>query len=188
MTETLQTSRTLNGIDVLSLKQLPEGVAQGRHSGIVKFGVSTQWRGGTTSETRVTGYDFSGPHVKRNFSIHSDEPYEILGSNQHPNPQELLMAGFNACMTVGYVVGATARGIELESISIETEGELDMRGFLGLDAKVKPGYDTLHYTVRIKGDGTAEQFREIHEEVIRTSPNRFNIANPIRLTADLVVE
>jgi hypothetical protein len=52
---------------------------------------------------------------------------------------------------------------------------------------VKPGYDELHYTVRIKGNGTAEQFKEIHDAVIKTSPNRWNIANPIKLTSDLIV-
>ena len=56
------------------------------------------------------------------------------------------------------------------------------------DPSIRPGYDEIHYTVRIKGDGTPEQFREIHETVMRTSPNRFNLANPIRLTAELVVE
>jgi hypothetical protein len=63
-----------------------------------------------------------------------------------------------------------------------------LRGFLGLDATVKPGYDEIHYTVRIKGDGKPEQFEKIHQNVIATSPNRFNLANPIKLTANLVVE
>jgi hypothetical protein len=99
----------------------------------------------------------------------------------------MLMAAFNACMLVGYVAGATVNGIDLDSVVIETSGELDLRGFLGL-AKVKPGYDSLHYTVRIKGDGTPEQFQKIHETVIATSPNRWNLANPIKLSSDLIVE
>ena len=42
--------------------------------------------------------------------------------------------------------------------------------------------------MRIKGDGTPEQFRKIHETVIQTSPNYFNVSRPIRLDAELVVE
>ncbi len=91
-------------------------------------------------------------------------------------------------MLVGYVAGASVHGITLEKLEIESEGELDLRAFLGIDGTVKPGYDQIHYTVRIKGDGTPEQFRDIHETVIKTSPNRWNIANPIKLSSDLVVE
>lgn len=98
------------------------------------------------------------------------------------------MAALNACMTVGYTALCALEGIELEEIRIETRGDIDLRGFLGLDPNVKPGYDEIQYTVHIKGDGTPEQFRKIHERVIATSPNRFNIANPIRLKTDLVVE
>jgi hypothetical protein len=57
-----------------------------------------------------------------------------------------------------------------------------------LDPKVKPGYEEISYTVYIKGNGTPEQFQKIHETVCATSPNRYNIANPIKLDTHLVVE
>ena len=95
---------------------------------------------------------------------------------------------FDACIMVGYVAGASLHGITLSKLEIETQGELDLRGFLGLDPNVKPGYDSLTYVVRIKGNGTPEQFREIHETVKNTSPNYFNIAKPVAVDAVLVVE
>ena len=69
------------------------------------------------------------------------------------------MAAMNACMLVGYVAGAAVNGITLEKLEIETDGTLDLRGFLGIDERVKPGYDSVAYTVRIRGNGTPEQFR-----------------------------
>ena len=116
-----------------------------------------------------------------------DEPFELLGENTAPNPQEYLMTALNACVMVGYVAGAAIRGIRLESLELVTEGALDLRGFLGIDPTVKPGYDRIRYTVRIKGNGTAEQFREIHETVLKTSPNYFNVSQPVAIDADLVV-
>jgi hypothetical protein len=89
---------------------------------------------------------------------------------------------------VGYVTGCAMKGIELERLSIETEGELDLRGFLGLDDSVKPGYDEIRLIVRIKGNGTPEQFQEIHETVKARSPNFFNISNPIAIKPELVVD
>jgi uncharacterized OsmC-like protein len=98
------------------------------------------------------------------------------------------MAALNACITVGYVAGASMKGIALEKVEIETSGRLDLRGFLGIDPAVAPGYDTIHYVVRIKGAGTPEQFQEIHETVATTSPNYFNITRPVKIDARLVVE
>ena len=88
---------------------------------------------------------------------------------------------------VGYVAQCSVRGITLESLEIETEGDIDLRGFLGLDASVPAGYKDLKYTVRIKGDGTPEQFEEVHAAVMATSPNFYNIANAITLKPTLVV-
>jgi uncharacterized OsmC-like protein len=188
MSTAIAAKRTVNGVDTVALKQLIADVDTHPAHRKVKFGVATHWRGGAKSETRVTGYEFGGRSIPKDFSIQIDEPRELCGSNTQPNPQEMLMAAFNSCMLVGYVAGATLHGIELESLTIDTQGELDLRGFLGLDASVKPGYDQIHYTVRVKGNGTDEQFRQIHETVVATSPNRWNMANPIKLSAELVVE
>jgi len=181
-------SSKINGIDTDALKNVMTEVSKQPAKGKAKFQVATQWKGGATSETRVRGFEIGGQHVARDFSIKTDEPTELLGSNTAPNPQEVLMAGLNACMTVGYVTGCAMHGIELESMSIETEGELDLRGFLGLDDSIPPGYREMQYTVRLKGNGTPEQFRQVHETVMKTSPNYFNMASPIRMKPRLVVE
>ena len=98
------------------------------------------------------------------------------------------MTALNACIIVGYVAGAAMKGIRLDKVEIETSGQLDLRGFLGIDPSVPPGYETIHYTVTMKGNGSEADFREIHETVMKTSPNYFNIARPIRIDSRLVVE
>ncbi|MFO7714374.1 OsmC family protein [Desulfosarcina sp.] len=94
-------------------------------------------------------YRIGGQSVKKDITIATDEPLELGGTNTHANPQETLMAALNACMTVGYAVGCAMEGIELEELRIETQGDIDLRGFLGLDPNVKPGYDEIHYTAHI---------------------------------------
>lgn len=178
----------INGFDTQGLKTMVDKVAAHETEGIARFQVATRWQGGTRSETSVNAYELGGRKYSKNFKIVTDEPCELLGENCAPNPQEVLMAGLNACMTVGYVAGCSIRGIELESLEIETEGELNLRGFLGLDENVKPGYDELRYNVRIKGNGTPQQFEEIHKTVMATSPNYWNMANPIQLVPQLIVE
>ena len=97
------------------------------------------------------------------------------------------MAAFNACIMVGYVAGASVKGINLESVEIRTRGQLDLRGFLGLRDDVAPGYEAIDYEVRIKGDGTPQDFEEIHQTVMKTSPNYFNISRPIKMNGTLSV-
>lgn len=181
-------AQVINGIDTGAVKELIGRVANNSEEGQTHWKVTTSWKGGARTETRVDGYHIGGEYIKKDFKIATDEPLELGGTNQNANPQETLMAALNACMTVGYVVGCAMEGIELEDLRIETEGDIDLRGFFGLDPKIKPGYDEIHYTVHIKGNGTEEQFRKVHETVIATSPNRFNVASPIRLTSDLVLE
>jgi hypothetical protein len=86
------------------------------------------------------------------------------------------------------VAQCAVRGIVLESLVIETEGEIDLRGFLGIDPTVPNGYESLRYTVRMKGNGTKEQFAEIHKAVMATSPNFYNLSQPVALEATLVIE
>jgi uncharacterized OsmC-like protein len=187
-TATKTPTTTINGLDMDALSQVMASVEETPSEGIVSFRVNSAWQGQTRSETSVESYTLGGNEISRRFKIAVDEPFELLGQNTAPNPQEMLMTALNACMMVGYVAGASAKGITLESVEIETTGSLDLRGFLGIDPDVRPGYEKLQYTVRIKGDGTPEQFQEIHETVMKTSPNYFNVAQPIRLDARLEVE
>jgi uncharacterized OsmC-like protein len=182
------TTAKLNGIDTDALKATMEAVSQDGSKGIARFQVTTCWKGGTRSETRVEGWSLGGERLAKDFTINIDEPAELLGSNTAANPQEYLQAATNACMMATYVAACSMQGIELEHVEIESSGELDLRGFLGLDKNVKPGYDELEYTVRIKGNGTAKQFEAVHKWVMATSPNYWNIANPIKMKPRLVVE
>ena len=187
-TNTAEKSNRVNGIDVDALRGVISDVEKDPSKGLVEFRVSSAWKGQTRSEATVQSYSIGGQKVDRSFKWEIDEPFELLGENTAANPQEMLMAALNACVMVGYVAGASVNGITLEKLELETRGELDLRGFLGIDESVSPGYENIEYTVRIKGDGTPEQFQAIHENVIKTSPNYFNISRPIRLDAKLEVE
>jgi uncharacterized OsmC-like protein len=178
----------VNGINVDDLFALIEEVKRDPAKGKTEWRVATTWQGQTRSRAEVEGFGIGGNEVPRRFSIDIDEPCELGGSNQYANPQEHLIAALNACIMVGYVAQCAVRGITLESLAIETEGEIDLRGFLGIDPAVKRGYDSLRYKVRIKEDGTKKQFAEIHEAVMATSPNFYNLSRPVALQPTLVVE
>jgi uncharacterized OsmC-like protein len=185
MLDTVQ--NRVNGLDLNALGEVVEAIQDDPSQAKVAFNVTTRWTGQTRSESTVDGFTIAGNRVARSHTIVADEPNELLGADSAPNPQELLMAAVNACMTVGYVAGAATHGITLDSLEIATRGTLDLRGFLGLDDTVPPGYEAIDYDVRIAGNGTPEQFEEIHQTVMKTSPNYFNMARPIRMNGTLDV-
>jgi uncharacterized OsmC-like protein len=178
----------VNGINVDDLFALIDGVKREPARGKTNWHVTTTWQGQARSRAEIQSYEIGGEQVPRRFSIDIDEPRELGGSNSFANPQEHLIAALNACMTVGYVAQCAVRGITLESLAIETNGEIDLRGFLGIDPAVPQGYENLSYTVRIKGNGTKEQFAEVHAAVMATSPNFYNLSQSVALKPALVVD
>jgi uncharacterized OsmC-like protein len=182
------TKEKLNGIDTEALKQVMGQISKDPSLGKVKFDVTTTWKGTTKSETVVQGYEIGGQKVKRVHTFVIDEPTELLGEDTSANPQEYLMGAMNACILNTYVIAAAMKGIKLEKVEMEAEGELDLRGFLGIDKNVIPGYKELKYKVRLKGNGTREQYEEVHNAVIATSPNYYNITHAIKLNTELIFE
>jgi uncharacterized OsmC-like protein len=178
----------VNGINVDDLFALIDDVKREPAEGTTNWHVTTTWQGQARSRAEIESYEIGGKKVPRRFSIDIDEPRELGGSNGFANPQDHLIAALNACMTVGYVAQCAVRGINLESLTIETDGEIDLRGFLGIDPAVPQGYQNLSYTVRIRGNGTREQFAEVHKAVMATSPNFYNLSRPVTLNPAMIVE
>jgi len=141
----MQTTMTsmVNGIDTQALRAAMDEMAADAAKAQTRWRVTTRWMGGTRCDTHVKECTIGGQRVAKDFTIRIDEPKELCGTNQFANPQEYLMAAMNACMTVGYALACAMEGIELEDLRIETEGDIDLRGVLGLDPGVKPGYDEL---------------------------------------------
>src|SRR5208337_5594659 len=125
----------VNGINVDDLFALIDDVKRDPAKGKTNWRVSTTWQGQARSRAEIESYEIGGEKVPRRFSIDIDEPRELGGSNSFANPQEHLIAALNACMTVGYVAQCAVRGITVENLAIETDGEIDLRGFLGIPCR-----------------------------------------------------
>jgi uncharacterized OsmC-like protein len=170
----LSSSSVVNGIDTDAVHTLIESVEANPTQGMTHWQVASTWQGGMHSRARV--------------EIDIDEPLELGGGNAYANPQEYLLAGLNACMMVGYSALCALQGITLQKLEITTEGDIDLRGFFGLDPSVAPGYRELRTRVVIKGDGTEDQLRKIHELVLATSPNFYNVTRAVAVVPSLIIE
>ena len=184
----LSSSSVVNGIDTDAVHTLIESVEVNPPQGMTHWKVANTWQGGMHSRARVDSFAIGGNSVPRSFSIDIDEPLELGGGNAYANPQEYLLAGLNACMMVGYSALCALQGITLQKLEITTEGDIDLRGFFGLDPSVAPGYRELRTRVVIKGDGSEDQLRKIHELVLATSPNFYNVTRAVAVVPSLIIE
>jgi uncharacterized OsmC-like protein len=184
----LSSGSVVNGIDTDAVHTLIESVEANPAQGMTHWQVVSSWQGGAHSRAQVDSFSIGGINVPRRFSLDIDEPLEIGGGNAYANPQEYLLAGLNACMMVGYSALCALQGITLQKLEITTEGDIDLRGFFGLDPSVAPGYRELRTRVVIKGDGTEEQLRKIHELVLATSPNFYNVTRAVAVVPSLIIE
>jgi uncharacterized OsmC-like protein len=129
-----------------------------------QFRAANQWIDGGHNRSTVKGFygacqeDQSRTEA---FVMEADEP-AILGSNDKaPNPVEFVLHGLAACLTTTMAYHAAVRGIHIEAISSKLEGDLDLRGFLGLSDDVRKGYHHVRVTMTVKSDATADQLREL---------------------------
>jgi len=177
----------VNGIPVADVHELIAAVSADPAVGLTRWKVTNTWQGGTQNRASVAGFEIGGEPVARPFDFGVDEPLQIGGTNKFANPQEYLLGALNACMLVGFTALCALHGYEIETLEIATEGDIDLRGFFGLDPQVSPGYDALATTLTVKGSAKAEEFQQIFQAMLATSPNVHNITRPVQLTSKLVV-
>jgi len=105
----------------------------------------------------------------RQFHIGVAEPNDLGGDDSAPNPMELLLAGLDGCLAVVADVVAAEYGAKINALSLETEADLDLRGFLGT-AQVQPYFQAVRTKIDIDIDLSSEKFNEYTEEVLRRCP------------------
>lgn len=175
-----------NSIPTAALSEFVNEVSNAPEEAVMDYGIEVIWESGTRSRTETKPM-MVGPHqVSRSFSWKSDEPRQLMGNNHGPNPQELLMSGLGSCMMVSFIAGATAAGVQLESVKLDFEGTLDLRGFMGLGTNSTVGFPQISYTLHVTGDATPEQFEELHRKSVAHSPNAQTIVNPVALNGTIV--
>lgn len=181
--------RPVNGVDVKQLEDAVEAISADPTVGQFTFWAETEWLDALKCVTVIDEFDQAGETIStREFTIEGDEPEQILGERTAPNAVELLLAALGSCLSVGYAANAAAMGIELNDLRFEMEGDVDLRGFLGISEDVRAGYDTIICTVYLDANASEEELVELSERVESTSPLMDTIMNEVPLETRLVTE
>jgi uncharacterized OsmC-like protein len=114
----------------------------------------------------------------RGHAIKVDEPSALAGSNLGASPVEHALVALASCQAITYRFWAAQLGIELDGIEVSAEGDLDLHGFFGFDAGVRPGFTAIRLEVTPSGPETAERYRELADAVDAHCPVLDLFANP----------
>jgi uncharacterized OsmC-like protein len=152
-----------NGVNTPALFATINAVKETPALAKFRFRASNRWISGTFSETRVESFDGAGGthDHQTQFRYAADHPAVLVGEDRGPTPIEFLLHGLAACLTAGIGNIAAARGITLRAVTSHVEGDIDLRGILGLSNEVRNGYERIRITFDIEGDAPAEKLREV---------------------------
>ena len=176
----------LNNINIAGLSEYTNEVKENPEEARATYGIELNWTSGTKMKAKTKNIVFGNHKLVRDFEFTIDEPTQLLGVNCAPNPAEYLIGGMAGCMAVTFMAGATAMGIEIDSLKLEIDGELNLKGFLGLDDEVNPGFPEFKYIFYVKGNGTQDQYNKLMERVQNHSPNFNTIKNEVKVVGELV--
>src|SRR5262245_39987515 len=184
----MQTAKLVNGVDVDRLVETIEHLRDDPSLARLPFRARNEWIDGGHSRSTINGFygagqeDTSRTHP---FVVDADEPPVLLGDNQAPNTAEYVLHALAACLGGTMVYHAAARGIALDALECTIEGDVDLRGFLGLDETVRPGYEQIRVAFKASGDFDDDQLAEL-ARLTRYSPVRDIVSNPVPVAVDLV--
>jgi uncharacterized OsmC-like protein len=156
----------MNGVDTPTLFATINAVREQPELAKFQFRASSRWLAGTHSRSRVEAFSGAGGTHRHesDFQFDADHPKVLTGGGAGPTPIEFLLHGLAACLTAGIANVAAARGVTLSEVESTVEGDIDLRGILGLSKDVRNGYQGIRVSFRIKGDAPAEKLREIVEQ------------------------
>jgi uncharacterized OsmC-like protein len=160
-----------NGVNTPTLLATINAVKETPALAKFRFRASNRWVSGTYSESRVESFTGAGgehTHMSR-FSYGADHPAVLVGLDRGPTPIEFLLHGLASCITAGVGNIAAVRGVTLTKIESRVEGDIDLRGILGLADDVRNGYERIRITFDIAGDAPPEKLRQIVEQGVARS-------------------
>ena len=157
-------STVVNGVELETLMGTVKAIQADPELGVCHFRATNQWLNGNHNRSTVAGFYGAKQEMqhKQTFTMDADEPAILAGDDNGANPVEHLLHALASCLTTSMVAHAAVRGIAIEEVESEFEGDIDLNGFLGLDANVPKGYTAIRAKFRVKADPKdMDQIREL---------------------------
>jgi uncharacterized OsmC-like protein len=180
----MQTEQILNGVDVARLGDTITAIQQNPAIATFQFRARNRWIDGGHNRSTIQGFYGAGQEDASRaapFTLDADEPDVLLGEDRGANPVEYVLHALAACLTTSMIYHAAARGIQIEEAECRLEGDLDLRGFLGMSNEVRQGYQGVRAVFHVKSDAPADELRALCE----FSPVFDIVRNPVPVSVEI---
>lgn len=157
-------AKITNGVNVTQMFDTIAAVRNEPELGKFQFRARNHWLDGSRNQATIKEFYGAGQEDNtrtESYVFQADEPPILCGDDQGANPVEYLLSALSMCLTTTMVMHGASRGIEIEAVDSELEGDLDVRGFLGLSDEVRKGYHDVRVKMRVKSDAPAEKLAEL---------------------------
>ena len=164
--------RIRNGVDSEQMYGTLDAIKADPSLGAFQFRASNRWIGGAHNRSTIQGFYGAGQEDTSRteaFTLDAGEPAVLLGVDTGPNPAEYLLHALAACLTTSLVYVAAARKVRLTEVESTLEGDMDVRGALGLSDEVRNGFTRIRVSFKVSGDAPPEKLREVVERAAARS-------------------
>jgi len=180
-----ETPTKINGVDVGAIGEVIEGVSADAGLAACQFRAENHWITCGHNRSTIQGFYAAGEEDQtrtKPFVLDNDEPAILAGTDKGANPVEYVLHALAGCVTTTLVYHAAVQGIEIRAVTSKLEGDLDIRGLLGVKDDVRKGFHHVRVVLRVDSDAPAEDLRAL----CLFSPVYDIVSNS--LPVDLVVE
>ena len=173
-----------NGVNVEALIAAREALTKAPEAAQFKWRAACEWKDGAHSHSTVEGFYGLGQEQARktSFTFDADHPEVFAASDKGATPVEYVLVGLASCLTAGIASVAQNRNIQLRSVSATIEGDMDLQGILGLDDKVRNGFDGIKVTYKIDADAKPEDIEALVAQSQKRSAVYDIVTNPTNVT------
>lgn len=177
----------LNGVNVDRLIETIETVSEQPELGKFEFRAKSKWVDGGHYMSKIDDFYGAGKEDAHDkpYILYGDEPDILLGLDKGPNPVEFILHGLAGCLSTKFVYYAAAEGVKIDAIEYTLEGDIDIRGLLGISKKVRPGYQNIRVTFHVKSDAPTEKLEELVKLAQMRSPVFNTVSEPVPVDVGL---
>lgn len=154
----------LNGVTVSTVMGIVSAIEDNSDNAHFRFRLSNRWVDGGLNSSRIKEYFALGQEDetrKDAFIVDADEPVVNSGGDSCPNPMEYVLHSLASCLTSTLVYHAAVQGIEIEAVKSFLEGDLDVRGMLGMSEESRKAYNAVRVRMHVKSAADAGTLKEL---------------------------
>ncbi len=187
---TTQTTTLLNGLDTRRMIDTIEAIKTQPSLGQFQFRARNVWIDGGVNRSTIKDFYGAGREDdsrKEAFEFTNGEPPVLLGANEGANPVEFLLHALAGCVTTTFVLHAAARGVRIRQLSTELDGDIDVRGLIGLNDAITPGYQEIRVKMHVTADCSDEELDTLLGYAQAHSPVCNTVCRPVPVKVERAV-